>query len=72
MKLDQDTRKLRYVICPETITSPHASRSYPWMPDDAPCALKCSVVRDGAVMEFRCGRGHVFYAMPKDIREEDA
>jgi hypothetical protein len=59
--------KQGYVICREKITSPWASRSYPWMPDDASCNCRCPVTLSAELMDFRCPLGHRFYATPKDI-----
>jgi hypothetical protein len=32
-----------------------------------PCGALCPVVKEADVMDFRCPRGHRFYAQPKDI-----
>lgn len=32
-----------------------------------PCNLECPVLNEAEVMQFKCPRGHGFYATPKNI-----
>lgn len=59
---------MNYVICPEKITSPIADLNYEFMRPNEPCGLKCKVVKEAELMEFRCSRGHHFIATPKQIQ----
>jgi hypothetical protein len=62
---------LKYVVCPDKITSPWADPNVPpYMPPNVPCAVKCRVVKEGPVMQFKCGRGHSFMATPEDVRQD--
>ena len=67
-----------YVVCPAKITSPAPSEGFmetSGLGPNHPCGLRvalsdddAALVRAGAPMVCRCGRGHQFYAH-KDVRE---
>lgn len=57
-----------YVVCPERITSPIAHLEYPSMRPSEPCGLRCKVIKEAELMEFRCSRGHQFIATRKQIQ----
>lgn len=63
---------MKYVICPETITSPAPNPGFmAWsgLGPNEPCGARCEVVNLGEVMEFRCWRGHTFIASAREVRE---
>lgn len=63
-----------HVICPETIVGPAPNpeflRAFPGLQPNEPCALRCEVITPAPVMDFRCPRGHRFFAEPKDVLED--
>ena len=70
-----------YVVCPGKITSPAPSEGFMrtfGLEANHPCGLRvalsnddAALVREGAPLIARCGRGHQFYA-PKDVRDAEA
>lgn len=60
------TPKAHYVLCPETITSPAPDRPDLW-PANLVCGERCEVIYEAPVMDFRCPKGHAFYATPDKI-----
>ncbi len=60
-----------YVVCPVTITGPVAHLEPPMhLPPNLRCGLKCPVKVKADAMQFRCARGHSFFASPADVQSE--
>lgn len=65
-KRSEEDARTAYVRCPETITSPAPNPASGFAPN-MKCGIRVSVVNPAPLMEFRCSRGHRFFASEDDV-----